>query len=645
MKNIITICILCISFQLNAQWPPLSVPNLPVSITAGNEHNYDATEDGNAGSVVVWEDDRATDNDIYAQRINNAGTVQWSINGVPIAVVTGHQHGPKIDYSTNGRAVMAWKDDRSGNDDIYAQMIDTLGNVQWTANGVAVCTATGNQNKVQVYCDRSGNTIIAWEDERSGNIDIYVQKLNSAGVAQWTANGVAVCTATNDQEKFDITDDGSYGVIITWQDKRSGTEDIYAQRVDVSGTVMWTANGVAICTATDKQMVPKICEDASGGAYITWEDKRSGTEDIYAQAINSSGVVQWTANGIAVCSATNKQTSPVITKDIYNGSIIAWEDKRSGTEDIYTQKLNSAGTAQWAANGISVSSAADKQVNPTIVAADEWNGAFIAWEDKRSGTEDIYAQIMDGSGTAKATVDGEAVCTATNKQQKPYIDYLNSGEWLVIWQDERNGNKDLYSQGVNSTIMGVLPIHLLSFDARLEGNTVRVEWTTATEQNNDYFTVERSTNGLTFDEIAEVPGAGNSNQPIDYSIYDDSPVLGTTYYRLKQTDFDGKYEYFDIVAVNYSKNNEGTCVLKVYPNPCPGRCAITLENCQENERGEMKVELFDAAGNRIYQNIPYRDSDGSFSFYINTDNNMAPGVYIVRAAAVRESYKKRMIVK
>lgn len=195
------------------------------------------------------------------------------------------------------------------------------------------------------------------------------------------------------------------------------------------------------------------------------------------------------------------------------------------------------------------------------------------------------------------------------------------------------------------TLGVALPIELIAFEAHLEGNQVKIEWSTATEKNNDYFTIERSINGLTFEEIAEVPGAGNSNKKLDYETVDFEPSQGVSYYRLKQTDYDGKYEYFDMIAISYELAANNNCVLTVYPNPCLGRCTIALGECEHVDRSRVIVEVFDVAGNKVYQKLPSTNSDGSFSFSLDAKNNLAPGVYVVRGSSAKNSYDRKIIVK
>ena len=115
-----------------------------------------------------------------------------------------------------------------------------------------------------------------------------------------------------------------------------------------------------------------------------------------------------------------------------------------------------------------------------------------------------------------------------------------------------------------------LPIELLSFTAKPEGRNVLLEWQTATEINNDYFTIERSKDVQDWEYVTSIDGAGNSNIAINYSAYDYSPYSGTSYYRLKQTDFDGQFTYSAIRTVRFTIN----ATMVIYPNPTAGLITI-----------------------------------------------------------------------
>jgi hypothetical protein len=112
--------------------------------------------------------------------------------------------------------------------------------------------------------------------------------------------------------------------------------------------------------------------------------------------------------------------------------------------------------------------------------------------------------------------------------------------------------------GVNNSSLA-LPITLVSFNAKLLQDKVQLNWATANEFNNDFFTIEKSKDGKSWEEIGNINGAGTKNQLTNYTFYHSSPEFGVTYYRLKQTDFDGRYSYSDIVAVEFKSDKEEPC--------------------------------------------------------------------------------------
>ncbi|MEP7224661.1 MAG: T9SS type A sorting domain-containing protein, partial [Actinomycetota bacterium] len=179
---------------------------------------------------------------------------------------------------------------------------------------------------------------------RSGNYDIYAQRISDSGAVQWTADGVALSTAPEEQAYPTIVSDDAGGAIVTWRDHGSTIDyDIYTQRISGAGGVQWTPGGVALCAAADDQYDPTITSDGAGGAIITWYDYRSGSGDVFARRILANGTPQWTADGVALCTAAGTQNVCVITSDMSGGGIVAWADGRAGNSDIYAQRVDQAG--------------------------------------------------------------------------------------------------------------------------------------------------------------------------------------------------------------------------------------------------------------------------------------------------------------
>ena len=419
--------------------------------------------DGVGGAIIVWQDNRSgiTITDVYAQRVNSTGDPQWTANGVPICNATGNQYNPDLCSDGAGGAIITWHDLRTGEytDDIYVQRINAAGMTLWKANGTAICTAINGQYQPKICSDGVGGAILAWVDWRNGNYDIYAQRINSTGMPQWTVNGVAICTAGNTQFMGHIISDGACGTIITWVDYRSGTNwDIYAQRITAVGAVQWTVNGTAVCNASNDQNNPQLCSDGASGAIITWHDYRSANSDIYAQRITAAGAMQWTVNGTAVCNASNDQYYPQLCSNGAGGAFIIWQDYRSGNYNIYGQQINSSGIVQWTTNGVTICTAINNQIFPNL-CSDGAGGVIITWQDYRSGTySDIYAQQINSRGVGQWTMNGSAVCMAIYDQGSPVICSDDAGGALIVWQDFRSGsNLDIYAQRINIPLAPIPP--------------------------------------------------------------------------------------------------------------------------------------------------------------------------------------------
>ena len=375
--------------------------------------------------------------------------------GNPVSIAVNNQVNPMMTTDGSGGTIITWQDKHNGKWEIFAQRMNGGGNAMWTTNGVPICTQDSNYCPV-IVSDGSGGAIIAWQSYRSSvTADIYAQRVNSSGVVQWTLNGVPVSVVVFEQDTISMIADGLGGAILTWQDYRSnnGFADIYAQRVNSSGAMIWTANGVNICNQAAAQLGPKIVSDGAGGAFITWYDNRAGNFDIYTQRIGSAGAVQWATNGVATCTMATDQLKPDICSDGAGGSIITWYDYRSTTDfNIYAQRVGPAGAIVWAVDGVVMNNnVAYDQIDPKIVS-DGMGGAIISWTDYRTGTTaDIYAQRVNSTGAVQWTATGVIICTSANDQIKSQIVSDGNNGAYITWEDHRNaGNSDIYAQRIAS---------------------------------------------------------------------------------------------------------------------------------------------------------------------------------------------------
>jgi len=188
-----------------------------------------------------------------------------------------------------------------------------------------------------------------------------------------------------------------------------------------------------------------------------------------------------------------------------------------------------------------------------------------------------------------------------------------------------------------------LPIELLSFNATPCQSHVCLDWATATETNNDYFIIEKTRDGNTFEFVAKVNGAGNSNTVKDYSAIDNSPYSGVSYYRLKQTDFNGDYKYSDLRKVNFDNSVPSIFTLNVYPNPGAGNAINFAINTDKGK--EVLVVVYDVTGREAYSKILITEQTGENIFALDPSGRLSQGMYLITATSDNNIFSKKLIIK
>jgi hypothetical protein len=183
--------------------------------------------------------------------------------------------------------------------------------------------------------------------------------------------------------------------------------------------------------------------------------------------------------------------------------------------------------------------------------------------------------------------------------------------------------------GIFTNITGALPIELLDFTAKKEGKRVRLTWTTSSEVNNDFFTIQKSDDAQNFTELEKVKSKGNkgnSNKPLTYTAIDPSPLPDITYYRLKQTDLNGKNAYHKITSVKYTDPSQLS--VNVYPNPNNGNFKVKLSGLETGNN--CSIELYDISG-RLIDKKEITETSGTEEVEYFYKNSLSNGIYLIKA--------------
>tara|TARA_B100000809_G_scaffold184866_1_gene182898 strand:- start:516 stop:3248 length:2733 start_codon:yes stop_codon:yes gene_type:complete len=215
--------------------------------------------------------------------------------------------------------------------------------------------------------------------------------------------------------------------------------------------------------------------------------------------------------------------------------------------------------------------------------------------------------------------NGGTICYYNGDGSGVFISYTNQTITISNISNSmipNNSNRYITIGSFNSATP--LPVQILSFDAKCNTNKVVLNWSTASEINNDYFTIERSTDAINFNPIALVNGNGTSSELISYSWTDDSKISGRTYYRLKQTDFNGSFEYHGLKSVSCEHETE----ISIYPNPFENSFKVQLS---KNISYPIKVEVIDYLGRNVYSQ---RIENATTEIFLN--EKVTAGTYFLK---------------
>ncbi|MBC8276318.1 MAG: hypothetical protein H8E40_15300 [Chloroflexi bacterium] len=340
----------------------------------------DLASDGSGGAVLLWYEEWKTDGKwqvtVYAQRVSASGDCLWGEQGVQVCGTSPDPRWAKVVNDGSGGAVIVWEDNRGPDTDIYAQRISSNGRLLWPDEGVPVASASNAQLFPQIISDGMGNFIVVWVQSPGasymvGDADIYAQKINPEGKPLWTnGKGVPVCTASGSQEHPQVASDGSGGCMVVWHDTRNRpNRDAYAQRLSSEGKILWETDGVLVgeILGVDKSSVEagsydvQVAGDSAGGAMVVWQvNPTSATTgafkggEIYAQRLSPTGERLWPeAIRVYENPSLKSQAYSSVVSDGMGGVIISSKVGKGRRPDlVYAQRIDSDGNRLWGEEGI-----------------------------------------------------------------------------------------------------------------------------------------------------------------------------------------------------------------------------------------------------------------------------------------------------
>lgn len=261
-----------------------------------------------------------------------------------------------------------------------------------STGGLAVTTAAAAQWYEQAVSDSAGGVIVAWRDDRHTaggdpyNFDVYAQRIDATGTRRWGANDLGVCTDLAGQDRPALASDGAGGAYVAWSDLRSGNGDVYAQAIGASGAARWVANGVRVSRAQAYDWNAVVVGNGAAGCFVVWQADDatlSPVRRLYAQRYDANGAALWPIGGVPVATTSGDQTTPQACADGAGGLLVGWL-QAGAIRSMRVQRLSNLGAPQWGAAGVALSDTTHPANSTFHLWADGAGGAWGIVHDQAS---------------------------------------------------------------------------------------------------------------------------------------------------------------------------------------------------------------------------------------------------------------------
>ena len=499
------------SSAARAEWSTDPYVNNPVDVQAQDAEYADSVPDGSGGLLVFYKQspDGVGPADVLAQRIDSDGNLVW---GAPVMVrdIVDPEFLPfgfRTISDGAGGAFVAMSFYDGNNARIGVQHVTSNGTLAWDPAGVSPVTLTGfNMLHPALVLDGAGGIMIAWEDyysEASSGVDIYAQRIDAAGNLLWDPVGAHVCSAPSYQSTIHMVRDGEGGCFVTWNDGRDAPSFPvqFGQRLRPDGSAGWAFNGLQLETENVGAQYPKLAAGGpAGGFLMAFVTDLGAVRQISLARYAADGSADWEMFPAPALGISQYNTS--IIADGQGGAFVAVEDGRNpavGGIQLYLQAVSPSGVAKWAPAGVAAGLMNGGQFN-THMTPDGTGGVVAIWEDRRAAggdSSDLYGQRISNNGARMwgdaAIPVGAGVGSDTGHSVHPD----GQGGAFFSFRGERNaGQFDVFAQrvGYHGKLGDARPrITAVTDYPRDQGGAVLLDWDPSYLDDLSHLEIERYT--------------------------------------------------------------------------------------------------------------------------------------------------------
>ncbi|MCD4698613.1 MAG: T9SS type A sorting domain-containing protein [Bacteroidales bacterium] len=654
--------------EINAQWPTNPLDNLPVAIASGDQAIPKVATSETGISYISWFSNESGNYNVRLQKLDVFGNKLWDEQGLLVSdnpamtwltdwdMTVGH-----LDY-----AVLTFQDIRNGDNDVFAYRISPDGEFLWGEDGIELSTGPAFDAAPKVCVTNSGNAVFAWQAD-----DIVIlQKISPEGTKLWGDNGISI-TGSNTYSWPQLIPVGDDDVILKYFEDSgpvwAPTRHVFAQRYNSDGNMVWTeatvisnAGGISAWT----QVFP-IINDGNDGFYIAWHDDRDNNmlASVFVQHVDVDGQILLGDDGTEASTQPNRNNfyahlaMPTGSDDIF----VFWNemDADQNNRGIYGQKISEFGERLWTDSGKAFIEISATNVYPFAASQSNMN-MMVFYEHYYDGLNaGINAMQIDTEGMFVWEQEVVVMCAVQSEKVHPVAGDLFFDQWISVWEDSRNGGKDIYGQNIQlDGALGAITTELSIYPDSLLFEMWSEEYFYI--ENNSYVPIEIV--DITWGNylpgwewhVISFPG----NLPYTLQPGDSIAILVEAFsYTNSTTDLGWEC---DLLVIDSDSNSDtiNICLnedwifgintidinslVKCYPNPSKSVVNFSFDS-KKIEKG--KLILRDFFGNKIAIYDIESMSDIIWDCRDQNKNKVPPGIYSYELISVIKSVTGKIILK
>lgn len=647
-KSILTIFAVCFfAFYGNAQFTSNPDENTQLSNLPGEQAIPKIAVCTDGSMYVSWFSNENSNYNVRMQYLDANGNPQWENNGLLISDEPQMTWLTDYDLTTDpsNYAIVTFQDIRDVNNNPVGYRVSPEGVMAWGESGIMLSNNTNFEPAPKVCATEAGNIIFAWQSQGDVN-EVHLQKVSPSGDLLWGNGIVLVESGVNYTAPYVLPAGGDYAFLI-WH-KETGpfwapNRGLYVQKLDTDGSFMWSqALEVFAPVAAGAVVSLEMCRDNDGGIIFSKYGNDVGTHfNCWVQHMTADGTLTIPANTFVSTSQARLHMYPAPSFLPETEEIIVFfseQDLNQNQRGLYAQKFDLQGNRQWTDDGKTLIplSNNDYSLPKANGYMDQAICVYGAFEFGNAADAKVQAVMLDTDGNY--VWDDEFVDMSTVQSSKLHrvLAPINGGQWVAVWGDERNGNRDIYAQNIRpdgSMGAGALANGKLQGFVRDAATNVAIDAATITvSSTDDSYQTSETPFGSHFSMM--IP-EGTYNVSCEAAGYQVAQVTGLVI----AADQNTQYSFY-LMPVDQITGieNDFSNTLQVYPNPFTNKLNISFSNMQDQI---LSIDIQDIQG-RVVKGFGSSFLSGQKNIQLDV-SNLIPGLYFYNITTSSNNFSGKII--